>query len=178
MKFCFSISLVCILTISALAQDQAQTAKLDVAHPPRFGDFPVSENWSGTPAPLKLSTHWQRTYRTRLMKAGTEPPNFACHFRVTIWGCGSECMAGGVIDLRDGRALPLPVATDSDPIMVCPSAYENSGVDHRLDSRLMIVRCGLNYSERLQRNVPDTHYFVWEENRFRRILFVPGKSVR
>jgi hypothetical protein len=167
-----------ILILDAAISVQSQTVKFDISHPPRFEDFPVSNEWNGISAPVKLTTRWERMYRTRLMKAGTEPPNFAGHFRVTIWGCGSECMAGAIIDLRDGRVLSLPVATDSAPFSVCQSAFENSGVDYRLDSRLIIVRCGLNYSERLQRNIPDTYYFVWLENRFQRVLFVPGKARR
>ena len=39
----------------------------------------------------------------------------------------------------------------------------------------MIVRCGLNYSERLQKNVPDVYYYVWDDNRFHQLLFVSGK---
>ncbi len=44
----------------------------------------------------------------------------------------------------------------------------------KLDSRLMIIRCGMNYSEELQKNLPDTYYFVWESNRFRQLLKIPG----
>jgi hypothetical protein len=61
---------------------------------------------------------------------------------------------------------------------VCQSAYEGSGVEVRLDSRLMIVRCGLNYDERLQRNVPDVYYFVLEDGTFRELAHLHGKDVR
>jgi hypothetical protein len=59
---------------------------------------------------------------------------------------------------------------------VCQSAFENSGVEHYVTSRLLILRCGLNYSERLQRNIPDTYYFVWEDAHFRQILKLPGNT--
>jgi len=58
---------------------------------------------------------------------------------------------------------------------VCQSAYENSGVDFRVNSRLLLLLCGLNYPERLQTNVPDAYYFVWEDNKFKQILDVVSK---
>ena len=61
---------------------------------------------------------------------------------------------------------------------VCQSAYEGSGVEVRLDSRLMIVRCGLNYDERLQTNVPDVYYFVLEDHTFRELAHLHGKYAR
>lgn len=55
---------------------------------------------------------------------------------------------------------------------------ENSRADFRVNSRLRILRCGLNYSERLQTNVPDAHYFVWDGQRFNEILGVRADSKR
>jgi hypothetical protein len=145
---------------------------------PRFEDYPASEIWRGTPAPLQLRLRSERTFRTRLNDADKEPPNFAGHYRFVTWGCGSECISGAIIDLRSGNVYSPPSAGDI-PIhfSVCQSAYENSGVDFRLDSRLMILRCGLNYSERLQRNVPDTYYLVWDGNSFHAVHHIPSQKV-
>jgi hypothetical protein len=57
---------------------------------------------------------------------------------------------------------------------VCQSAYENSGGDFRVLSRLLILRRGLNYSELQQTNIPDAYYFAWESNQFMLVLHVPG----
>lgn len=61
---------------------------------------------------------------------------------------------------------------------VCPSAFEGSGVEVHVDSRLMILRCGLNYDQQLQRNVPDAYYFVLEGQRFRELAHLHGKRLR
>ena len=53
---------------------------------------------------------------------------------------------------------------------------EGSGIEFHTNSRLVVVRAGLNYSERLQKNVPDVHYFVWEEGRFREVLHISGRQ--
>jgi hypothetical protein len=56
---------------------------------------------------------------------------------------------------------------------VCQSAFENSGVDFRVNSRLLVLRCGLNYSERTGTNIPDTYYYLWEGERYKRLFPVP-----
>ena len=60
--------------------------------------------------------------------------------------------------------------------MECTACFEGTDNEFHVDSRMMIVRCGLNYSERLQKNVPDTYYFLWEGDHFRQLLYVSGKA--
>jgi len=60
--------------------------------------------------------------------------------------------------------------------MMSPAFFEGSAVEHRVDSRLVIIRAGINYSETLKANVPDVYYFVWEGHRFRQLLFMPGEQ--
>jgi hypothetical protein len=74
---------------------------------PRFSDYPVSERYHGRTAPLVL-TRAARMYRTRLREAARERPNFAGHFIVATWGCGTECVEGVIIDARTGRVFMLP----------------------------------------------------------------------
>ena len=140
---------------------------------PRFEDYPASQTWNGTPAPIQLVTSAERAFRTRLTNAARQSANFAGHYRLVTWGCGSECISGAIVDLETGKVFSPPLAKETSAPMhfsVCQSAYENSGVDFRLNSRLLVLRCGLNYSERLQTNVPDTYYFVWEGVGFKGIL--------
>jgi hypothetical protein len=61
------------------------------------------------------------------------------------------------------------------PVWAC---FEGTNEEFHLNSSLLIVRCGLNFSERLQRNVPDVSYFVWEGDPFRKILFISGKQTQ
>jgi hypothetical protein len=95
-----------ILTAGAMAS----LLCVSVAHAqklPRFTDYPVSESFSGKTAPLVLSGE-ARAFRTRLKEAAREKPNFAGHFIVTTWGCGTECVMGAVIDASTGRVFMLP----------------------------------------------------------------------
>jgi hypothetical protein len=137
---------------------------------PRFEDFPANTDWNGHAVPPRPATAPERLFRTRLLEAAKESPNFAGHYRLTTWGCGSECISGAIVDLATGEIIAPPLANNSTASMhcsVCQSAYEGSGVEVRLNSRLMIVRCGLNDNQQLQRNVPDAYYFVLEAKGFR-----------
>lgn len=118
-------------------------------------------------------------FRTNLTNAAKEPPNFAGHYRFTFWGCGTSCGAGALIDLQTGEVFPPPLGAHGngwDRWIMSPAFIDGAGVDFRPESRLVIVRSGINYSERLQKNVPDVSYFVWEGSRFRQLLFVSGKQ--
>jgi hypothetical protein len=158
----------------------AQTTKFDAQHPPRFDDFPVTEKLNLPHAVLKLSSPAERMFQTRLTNAAKEPPNFAGHYRITYWGCGSVCSAGALIDLQTGDVFQLPLAKANgrgwERWIMCTASFEGANDEFHIDSRLMIVRCGLNYPERSQKNIPDTFYFLWEANHFRQLLYISGKS--
>ena len=141
----------------------------DKKRTPRFADFPVRKAWKGRPAEVKLITSEARSYRRRLRDAAKEKPNFAGHFRVVLWGCGSECIAGAILDLPTGQVVAPPNLENSGEshLSFCQSAYAPSGLEYRVDSKLLIVRCGLNFNLRQNKNIPDTYYYAWEEERVR-----------
>jgi hypothetical protein len=169
-----------IIALVALASLLAQTPKYTAKNPPRFQDFPVAEVWNRPPAPLKLTTSSERMFKTRLTEANRQPAAFAGHYTMAFWGCGSVCSAAALIDLKTGEVYQPPLATPNgagwERWIMCPGSFEGTDDEFHINSRLMIVRCGMNYSERLQKNIPDMWYFVWEQNRFRELLFVPGKE--
>jgi hypothetical protein len=130
--------------------------------PPRFEDYPVTEKWSGPSAPLKLTSRSGRMYRTRLTTASKEAPNFAGRYRFAIWGCGSNCAAGAVVDLPTGAVYPPPSSNDiaGERHWIVCAAIDQSPF-FRLDSALVIVQCGMGRAVR--------HYLVWETGSFRRL---------
>jgi hypothetical protein len=132
------------------------------------------------PTVLKLATRSERMFKTQLTKAAKEAPNFAGHYNFAFWGCGSNCAAGALIDLQTGEVFQPPLAAPNgggwERWIISGGMMEDSGIEFHPDSRLVVVRSGLNFSERLQKNVPDVHYFVWEERHFRYVLRVSGKQ--
>jgi hypothetical protein len=167
-----------LIAVSAFAQSTPK-APARPNNPPRFEDYPVTEIWNQPPAALKLQTPSERMFETRLKDAAKEPPNFSGHYRVVFWGCGSNCSAGALVDLQAGTVFPLPLAKPNmagwDRWIFCPALFEGANDEFHINSRLMVMRCGLNFSERLRKNLPDTYYFLWEQDHFRQLLHVSEK---
>jgi hypothetical protein len=77
--------------------------------PPLFQDFPVSTVYKGPHAPVDLSSNPEaQTYRTRLRDGATKPPNFAGHYVLVDWGCGTQCTAYMLVDVKNGRVFAGP----------------------------------------------------------------------
>ncbi len=125
------ICLVAVIAISATMLNV--TAQTGV---PRFSDYPVSERYAGKTAPLVLSGE-ARMFRTRLKDAASGKPNFAGHFIVTTWGCGTECIGGAIIDAKTGRVFMLPFT------LCCwaPGTVDENfkPVEFRLNSNLLVL---------------------------------------
>jgi hypothetical protein len=135
---------------------------------PRFQDYPSAAVWHGSPARIKLVTPSEQMFRSRLTEAAHGPPNFAGHYSVTYWGCGPNCAAGAVIDLKTGSVYPVPLAGKGegwDRWISCPRAFDDSGDEFRPDSRLMIVRCA-----------QDVYYMLWNGKSFRELLRLHGTT--
>ncbi|WP_426956030.1 hypothetical protein [Muricoccus radiodurans] len=101
---------------------------------PGFGDLPATAGPPARNAPIVL-TRQDMTFRTRLREAATRPPNFAGHYVLTTWGCGSGCLMGAVVNALDGRVTFLPAT-------ICCLPFDVEGVEpisFRADSRLLIL---------------------------------------
>jgi hypothetical protein len=59
-----------------------------------------------------------------------------------------------------------------DRWMFCVEAFEGAGLWTHAHSRLLVVRCGKTWIERLDDVVPDTYYFVWDGSQFKRIAHI------
>jgi hypothetical protein len=115
-------------------------------------------------------------FRTRLTEAATQPPDFAGHYRFAVWGCGSNCGAGAILDLQNGAVYQPPLAFGRkgwERWMSCAALLQDTGYEYHVDSRLMIVRCGYGFDEQ-GKNWPDVHYLLWEGTRFKELLHIPA----
>ena len=128
---------------------------------PRFEDIPVSEKFRGKPARVDLSSHPRaRRFRTVLREGAAEGPNFAGHFTVVTWHCGSDCQEVAVVNARTGRVYFAPFTTSADS-------------DFRLDSRLFIanppdgilLHFGVE-SESPARSRLQSSYYEWKRDHF------------
>lgn len=125
---------------------------------PQFKDYPVSQVFSGSNAPLAL-TRKDRAYRTRLKEASSEKPNFAGHYIVTAWGCGTSCLMGAVIDARTGRVYWFDFT-------VCCWGYgvddKFNPIEFRLNSKLIVFSGARNEKD----GDDGTHFYKFENGTF------------
>ena len=119
---------------------------------PRFEDFSVSGKFKSKPAPVNLRSHpIARKYRTMLRSAVEHGVNFAGHYTVAKWGCGTQCQYVAIIDARNGNVYFAPFNT-------------SYGISFRLNSRLLITEppgeLDKVFGEAPNRPV-DSVYFKW-----------------
>ena len=124
---------------------------------PTFEDFPVEANFAGPSVPIDLSSHAQGwTYRTRLRRAAEQPPDFAGHYVVAQWGCGTSCAVHHLVDLTTGRIFDAPSA--------------GRGFLHRVESRLIIQDPPISgFAYRTASDLSPVVYWLWKDETFVRI---------
>ncbi len=73
-----------------------------------FAKYPAEAPLTKPAAKPDVSKQPARRYRTVLREAAQEGVNFNGHYRVTRWGCGTNCIQWAVIDLTTGRVWMAP----------------------------------------------------------------------
>lgn len=150
---------IVMAVVIALSLAQAAGAQ---ERAPRFEDHPVRETYTGPVHAPVLATSEQRQFRTRLRNAAKGKPNFAGRYILGLWGCGSGCLMGGVVDAKTGKVtmLPFTVCCWRDDV---PDDFQP--IDVRIDSNLVIVEGAIdeNYSDNGKR------YYLFQNGRFTKI---------
>ena len=147
---------IVVLVLLGAASTQGQTL-------PRFESYPAAGRFSGTPAPAIISHPRARLFRTMIQNQAKDQPNFAGHYHVATWGCGTDCQGLALIDARTGRVYFNPRALN-----VAGVPYQDEErLQFRLDSRLMIISGSVDGFNRYQDEAK--FYYEWRNNHFRLI---------
>jgi hypothetical protein len=133
---------------------------------PTFEEFKVPEKFTGTPASPVLRTKMQRNFRTVILEAAKQGPNFAGHYTLAEWGCGAGCVSLAIVDNRNGQTFDGPFS-----ILGYDLSYNYDGeeqLEYKVDSRLIVARgcpgekdCG-------------TYYYEWAADQFKLLKKVPA----
>jgi hypothetical protein len=133
--------------------------------------IPTPEVIEGPKLDLK-SNPTARMYRTLLRQEVARGPNFAGHYRVAIWGCGSSCAMFAVINLNTGRVITPEgfsatsyVYFDVDQNFFPGSQSWHGQFGFRKDSRLLVVLGDLDEDESRE----GAFYLVLDAERLRPI---------
>jgi len=147
-----AIAVLIFSTAAAGIAGDADTAK------PGFSDFKVEEHFRGKPAPVDLSSDPQaKTYRTILRQGARRGPNFAGHFTIVTWGCGSSCEQFAIVDASTGKVFfsrEVPYVSFGD------REEEPCGLDFQKGSRLLAL-----YGRIKEDDPKGIFFFTWDGTR-------------
>jgi hypothetical protein len=181
-----ALALACVLLPAFGAGDSGQDEQLiqqsDIPKDaPRFADYPAKPYAGANAAPDVSSDPRSSRYRTQLKNWAREKPNFAGHYILATWGCGTGCTEIAVIDAITGKVFHPPGARtnhieDVDPEVLVEVRENERRADfgalrYRADSRLLIL-FGAPEGRADNQGIS---YFVWEDERLNRVRFV-GKG--
>jgi hypothetical protein len=151
---------------------------------PRSRDYPAKPYVGINAAPDVGSDSRSRRYRTQLRGWAREKPNFAGHYILATWGCGTSCTEIAIIDAITGKVFHPPGArsnfidnvhgdllVDTD---ASPRRADFGALRYSVDSRLLVL---IGTPEQREEN-RGISYFVWENDRLRRIRVVRKPASR
>ncbi|MCB0662860.1 MAG: hypothetical protein KDC24_08980 [Saprospiraceae bacterium] len=123
-----------------------------------FEEFSTKVYSGNLAAPDFESAPDAKRFHTRIEEECSKGINFAGHFTLVIWGCGSSCQSGVVVDRITGKIY---------------DGYSTSlGAEFRKDSRLLIANVGaINPATKMIELCPycEVSHEVWTGTRFKEI---------
>jgi hypothetical protein len=138
---------------------------------PAFGDYraPV---YKGRAAALKLTTPQARGYRTRLREGARRAVNFAGHYKLHTWSCGTGCLQTAFIDAKTGEVF---FPDELNGFILCffdTQAHELEDSLHFRKGSRLIVMSGYPVSER-GKDEPQKglYYYEWTGRELKLLKF-------
>lgn len=129
----------------------------------KFEQYPAIVVATSAIAKPILTTKLAKQYKTVITLAMSEPANFAGHYRVVTWGCGTDCRGFAILNKLSGVAYTLPGVKYVAGIM--GNAEER--LDFKGDSRLFVIS-GLVNDE-----TEGKFYYLWERERLKLLVKMP-----
>lgn len=104
-------------------------------------------------------------FRTMLRENAKEGADFAGHYKVASWGCGSDCRYIAIINLKNGKVYfsPSLLWIGTPPMVWNSEKQPEKPINYRVDSKLLIV-VGARNDEGCGK-----YYYKWENSRLKLI---------
>ena len=117
-----------------------------------------------------------RTFKTRLKEALRGGVNFAGHYIVAGWGCGTGCISGAIIDARNGNVYWLE-QFNALGVGDVNGEYAEEPVAYRKNSRLLVITGSPGRAKDDDPDLPSgEYYYEWKANRLRLIKYIAKRS--
>ena len=160
-----------ILILLAAVAAFAQKRKI-----PAFSQYPAKVEKARAKAVDFRHSRGARAFRTRLTDGLRGGVNFAGHYVVVGWGCGTGCISGGIVDARNGRVY-FPNAFHDIGVWYDDNGYTAEPVKFRKNSRLFVISgiSGDQEERSDDKNIWGDYYYEWKGDGLSLIKFVPRK---
>ena len=146
--------------------------------PLSFDDFPAQAPFHGVTTSPVLRTAGQRLFRTQIRDAAKQGPNFAGHYTIAEWGCGTSCASVAVIDAETGAVYEGPFGALPHAVLYYGKAlrydrnakgeYEYDDLSYSLKSRLLIARGCPNDANCA------AYFYEWTGTQFKLLRKIPA----
>lgn len=135
---------------------------------PRFSDHPVTVERARIKTLNFKRDPDAAAYKTRLSSAVKGGTNFAGHYIIAGWGCGTGCTNAAIIDARTGKVMWPDELTNVDATY--GDGYSEVQLDFKKNSRLLIIHGRPGSKEGSGAGLPSgDHYLVWDGAKFKLI---------
>ncbi|VWB32939.1 hypothetical protein BLA23254_01429 [Burkholderia lata] len=155
----------------AVAAQPVPTTMAPAQNCPSFERYPAHPRPAPhTPARApRLTSKEARLYRTVIRDEFTQPANFAGHYRVAIWGCGTDCRNFAIVDKYTGATYTMPGVQAIAGVM----GNDEERVDFRADSTLLIIAGCFNDDCDYNSAKAARFFYEWTGTRLRRVGTCP-----
>nr|WP_315218414.1 hypothetical protein [uncultured Flavobacterium sp.] len=106
-----------------------------------------------------------KTYKSRITEGyNAGKIDFAGHYILIIWGCGTGCISGAMVDIRDGKVYDIPL--DEETAYYGCYSEEDERALYKPNSRLFITTsCNQTEIENSEKIKLEKTFFinVWNE---------------
>lgn len=81
----------------------------------QFKNYKTPKFFSTKKAPLDFTSNkTAKTFKTKITQSyKTAKIDFASYYTTIIWGCGTGCINGAMVDVRDGKVYDLPLNSNN-----------------------------------------------------------------
>lgn len=141
---------------------------------PAFNQYPAKVEKPGK-INVNLKSHKDaRMFRTNLRNAAKGGVNFAGHFVVATWGCGTNCSQTALIDARNGKVF-FPSILEGASFGFCDLGDVDEPLSYKANSRMLILY-GMKAGDIDRDNGKcGIYYFEWTGAAFKQLKFVEKK---
>ena len=163
----FNIS--CLLVCLSVAPMDLVFAVERSKHPTKSNQKPSFESYpaemlqiSATPK-LVLTTKLAKKYKTVITDQSVKEVNFAGHYRVATWGCGTDCRGFAIINKQTGMVYTMPGVELVAGVM----GNDEERISFKPSSKLFIIS-GLINDEK-----EGKFYYLWSGSKFQFLAKFP-----